>query len=145
MGTACGIYASRSWSGARARDEYSLTLKQAAIIGCAQALALIPGTSRSGVTITAGLALGLTRKAAARFSFLLSIPVILAAGGVELIELTTQPESVSWPVLIVATLVAAITAYLTVHYFLSLIERVGLAPFVIYRILLALFLVYLFW
>lgn len=131
-------------SGSRTKDEYTLTLKQAVIIGCAQAFALIPGTSRSGVTITAGLALGLTRSAAARFSFLLSIPVIVAAGSVEFLELVQQPEQVSWPILVLATLISAITAYLTVHYFLALIERVGLIPFVTYRILLSLLLFYLF-
>lgn len=132
-------------SGSRTRDEHALTLQQAAVIGCAQALALIPGTSRSGVTITAGLALGLTRNAAARFSFLLSIPVILAAGGVKLVELLQQPEPISWLILGLGTLVAAITAYLTVHFFLALVERVGLMPFVVYRVVLALFLFYLFW
>ena len=132
-------------TGARTRNEHALTLKQALFIGCAQAAALIPGTSRSGVTITAGLAMGLTRRAAARFSFLLSIPVILAAGTFELFELVHQPEPVSWSTLLLGTLVAAITAYLTVHLFLSLVERVGLLPFVVYRILLALFIVYLFW
>lgn len=131
-------------SGSRTKDEYTLTLKQAVIIGCAQAFALIPGTSRSGVTITAGLALGLTRSAAARFSFLLSIPVIVAAGSVEFLELVQQPEQVSWSILVLATLISAITAYLTVHYFLALIERVGLIPFVTYRILLSLLLLYLF-
>lgn len=131
--------------GSRTRNERSLTLKQAVFIGCAQAVALIPGTSRSGVTITAGLAMGLTRKAAARFSFLLSIPVIVAAGAVELFALVKQPEAVSWPVLLLGTLIAAITAYLTVHFFLTLVERVGLMPFVIYRILLAVVLFYLFW
>lgn len=131
-------------SGSRTKDEYTLTLKQAVIIGCAQAFALIPGTSRSGVTITAGLALGLTRSAAARFSFLLSIPVIVAAGSVEFLELVQQPEQVSWSILVLATLISAITAYLTVHYFLALIERVGLIPFVTYRILLSLLLFYLF-
>lgn len=131
-------------SGSRTKDEYTLTLKQAVIIGCAQAFALIPGPSRSGVTITAGLALGLTRSAAARFSFLLSIPVIVAAGSVEFLELVQQPEQVSWSILVLATLISAITAYLTVHYFLALIERVGLIPFVTYRILLSLLLFYLF-
>lgn len=130
--------------GPRANEEYSLTLTQAFIIGCAQAIALIPGTSRSGITITAGLALGLTRKAAARFSFLLSIPIILAAGGVKLFDLIRQPEQVSWLILGLATLLSAVTAYLCVHYFLALIERIGLAPFVIYRILLGLFLLFVF-
>lgn len=131
-------------SGSRSNQEYALTLKQALLIGCAQAIALIPGTSRSGVTITAGLALGLTRKAAARFSFLLSIPIILAAGIVKLFDLIRQPEQVSWLVLGLATFVSALAAYSCVHYFLALVERIGLTPFVIYRIVLGLFLFYIF-
>lgn len=131
-------------AGSRTNEEYSLTLTQAFLIGCAQAIALIPGTSRSGVTITAGLALGLTRKAAARFSFLLSIPIILAAGIIKLLDLIRQPEQVSWLVLALATLVSALAAYLCIHYFLALVERIGLTPFVIYRVLLGLFLFYIF-
>ncbi|MDJ0955236.1 MAG: undecaprenyl-diphosphate phosphatase [Arenicellales bacterium] len=131
-------------SGSRVNEEYALTLAQALLIGCAQAIALIPGTSRSGVTITAGLALGLTRKAAARFSFLLSIPIILAAGIVKLLDLIRQPEQAWWLVLGSATLVSAVAAYLCIHYFLALVERIGLTPFVIYRVLLGLFLFYVF-
>ena len=131
-------------AGSRTSEEFSLTLVQAFLIGCAQAVALIPGTSRSGVTITAGLALGLTRKAAARFSFLLSIPIIFAAGSVKLLDLIRQPEQVSWLALGLATLVSALAAYLCVHYFLALVERIGLTPFVIYRILLGLILFYVF-
>lgn len=130
--------------GPRARDEYALTLNQALLIGCAQAVALIPGTSRSGVTITAGLALGLTRAAAARFSFLLSIPVISAAGVIKLIELAQRPEQVSWLMIGAGSLISALTAYLCVHYFLVLIERIGVLPFVLYRIVLGLVLIYVF-
>jgi undecaprenyl-diphosphatase len=131
-------------TGARSADEYSLTTGQAFLIGCAQILALIPGVSRSGITITAGLALGLTRKASARFSFLLSIPVILSAGSISFISLLHSTEPVSWSLVGAGTVVAAVTAYLCISYFLALIERIGLTPFVVYRVMLAVFLFYKF-
>ena len=84
--------------GNRRRDEYSITFKDILVIGIAQAIALIPGTSRSGITITAGLMLGLTRPGAARFSFLLSIPVIILAGLLETVDLIRSgTASVEWP------------------------------------------------
>lgn len=131
-------------NGSRSADEFTLTIRQALLIGCAQTLALIPGVSRSGVTITAGLALGLTRKASARFSFLLSIPVILSAGGLSFLELINSSEPVSWILLGTGTAVAGVTAYLSINYFLVLIDRIGLTPFVVYRIVLAAYLFYLF-
>jgi len=103
-------------------------------IGLAQAIALVPGTSRSGITISAGLLFGLSRAAAARFSFLMSIPVIAGAGLLQGLELATSPERVPWSVLAVATLVAALSAYTCVALFLALIERVGMLPFVLYRL-----------
>ena len=131
-------------SGPRLRDEHSLNMKQAFYVGLAQALSLIPGTSRSGITITAGLMLGLTRKAASRFSFLLSMPVIILAGAVKLTELLRDPEPVSWLLIGTGTVLSGVVAYLSIHYFLSLIDRIGMAPFAIYRIALALLLLYVF-
>ncbi len=113
-----------------------LTLKQAMIIGFAQALAIIPGTSRSGITITAALMLGLTRDAASRFSFLLSIPIIVAATTLVVLDLVTSGIAVNWLVLLSGALVAGISAYLCIHYFLAVINRIGMMPFVIYRLLL---------
>jgi undecaprenyl-diphosphatase len=113
-------------------------------IGLAQALALIPGTSRSGITMTAGLALGLTRSAAARFSFLLSVPLIIMAGGYETLKLLQQPEPVAWVDLVLGTGVAAASAYLCIHLFLRLIERIGMLPFVIYRLVLGGVLLWMF-
>jgi undecaprenyl-diphosphatase len=124
------------------RDERSLTLPPVLLIGIAQALALIPGTSRSGITMTAGLMLGLTRQAAARFSFLLSIPVIVLAGGLETAELIASESAVDWTTLLIATMASAVTAYLVIRLFLSWVGRVGMAPFAIYRIVLG---GYLFW
>lgn len=136
------------WSdryGRQARAEASLRLMDVVWIGLAQALALIPGTSRSGITMTAGLALGLTRSAAARFSFLLSIPVILMAGGYETLKLVQQATPVAWEAMLIGTLVAAVSAYLCIHFFLRLIERTGMLPFVIYRVLLGVVLLFLFY
>jgi undecaprenyl-diphosphatase len=131
--------------GRQERSEDTLMLTDAIWIGLAQALALIPGTSRSGITMTAGLALGLTRSAAARFSFLLSIPVILMAGGFESLQLLQQSTPVAWSDLLLGTAVAAISAYLCIHFFMRLIERIGMLPFVAYRLLLGVFLLLLFY
>lgn len=119
--------------GKRIQPIEKLTFKQAMIIGFAQALALIPGTSRSGITMTAGLMLGLTRDAAARFSFLLSIPVILGAGLLLTLDLIDTPQAIAWDVLFTGAAVAAISAWICIHYFLAFINRIGLMPFVIYR------------
>ena len=126
------------------RDEHSLTWRDVVIVGCAQALALIPGTSRSGVTMTAALALGLTRSGAARFSFLLSIPVILLAGTLKTAELLSAPEAPPWFQILLGAVVSGVAAFACIHFFLKLIERVGMTPFVIYRIVLALLLIYLY-
>lgn len=122
----------------------ALTLPIALAIGFAQALAPIPGVSRSGITITAGLYLGLSRQAAARFSFLLSIPIIASAGALHLAELIGGAQPVDWRAIIVGTIVSGVTAYLCIAAFLKLLDRVGLMPFVYYRIALAV-LLYAVW
>ena len=129
--------------GRRQRDEHHLDWKDIIVIGMAQVLALIPGTSRSGITMTAGLMMGLTRSAAARFSFLLSIPVIIMAGGYKSIKLV-QEGSVDWNAIFIGTVLSAITAYLCIHVFLKVLERMGMLPFVIYRLVLGVVLFYLF-
>jgi len=123
--------------GRQQRDEYSLGWREAVLIGCAQALALMPGTSRSGITLTAGLALGLTRSAAARFSFLLAVPGIGMAGGYELLKLASGEASVDWAAMGVGMLVAGLTGYACIHLLLKVIERIGLLPFALYRFLIA--------
>jgi len=130
--------------GYKKRTEDTLTVTDALWIGLAQALALIPGTSRSGITMTAALALGLTRSAAARYSFLLSVPVILMAGGYESLQLLQQAEPVAWGPIVLGTVVAGVSAYLSIHFFMRLIEQVGMLPFVVYRLLLGVFLLLLF-
>lgn len=115
---------------------HALSVKQALLIGIAQAVALIPGTSRSGITMTAGLLLGLTRMDAARFSFLLSIPIIIMAGGYNGMKLLQQAEPVAWSMILVGVLVSFVAAYICIFYFLKIIARMGMLPFVIYRLVL---------
>lgn len=126
------------------RGEHSIGWRDVLIIGIAQAIALIPGTSRSGITMTAGLMLGLTRQAAARFSFLLSIPIIVSAAGHETKKLIDAANPPDWSGLLLGTLVSAVSAYLCIHYFLKLLNRIGFMPFVLYRLVLGVALVILF-
>ncbi len=116
-----------------------ITITIALIIGCAQALALIPGTSRSGITITAALFCGLSRHSAARFSFLLAIPVILLSGGYKTLQLLGLP-SVNWGDLLLGVVLSAVSAFICIHYFMKFISQIGMMPFVIYRLLLGGFL-----
>lgn len=119
-----------------ADDEYQADWKKALFIGLAQAAAIIPGTSRSGATITAALYLGFTREAAARFSFLMSIPIILLAGGYLGLELVTSGEPIHFGFLMTGILTSFVSAYLCIHFFLKMISRMGMTPFVIYRLIL---------
>jgi len=114
-----------------------LTWKQTLIVGLAQAFALIPGTSRSGVTMTAMLAMGFDRVASARFSFLMAVPAIALPGLLKGSELVSSGQAVAWDILIVGVVVSAVTAFSCMHWFMRFIQRVGMKPFVIYRILLA--------
>ncbi len=127
------------------RRNRDMTLKDVVTIGCFQALALIPGTSRSGITITAGLMLGLTRQAAARFSFYLSVPLILAAGAYKGLELYQQGDQAPWMAVMIGAAVAAVSAYTCIHWFLRILDRVGMLPFVLYRLLLGVLLLGLYW
>jgi len=123
-------------SGKRVRDEHGLGWRDILIIGVAQMAALIPGTSRSGITMTAGLAVGLTRAAAARFSFLMAIPVIGLAGGVKAVDVWLAQAPTDWAALLLGIAVAWVTAGLCIHWFLKLLDRIGFLPFVIYRLVL---------
>jgi undecaprenyl-diphosphatase len=130
--------------GGGGTDEHSLHLGKALLIGCAQALALIPGTSRSGITITAGLALGLSRQAAARFSFLMSIPIIALASMLEILKLVQAEGSVQWGMIFLGTFVSAVSAYICISVFIKLLERISMLPFAIYRVILAAVIVLVF-
>ncbi|MDA9557454.1 undecaprenyl-diphosphate phosphatase [Vibrio sp.] len=123
-------------------DEYKMDGKRALMIGVAQALAMIPGTSRSGATMTAALYLGFTRDAAARFSFLMSIPIIILAGGFLTLELVASGDPVDWGILSSGIIVSFLSAYLCIFLFLKMISRMGMTPFVIYRLLLGFGLMY---
>jgi len=131
-------------TGKRSKSEYGLLLCDVLTIGLAQALALIPGTSRSGITITAALMLGLKREAAARFSFLLSIPVIFLAGSFETMEYLGAASIQDAQPLLLGAFISAISAYACIHYFLKLLDRIGMMPFVAYRLVLGVVLVALF-
>lgn len=134
------------WADAKSlqiKTEYQTGLKGALIIGFAQVLALIPGTSRSGITLTAGLMLGLTRNAAARFSFLMSIPIIALASGYDLLKFILSDQYVDWNSLLLGAGVSFISAILCIHVFLLLLNKVGMLPFVIYRLLLGVALLYI--
>ena len=117
-------------------DLDSVNLKQALIIGLFQCLALIPGTSRSGITITAGLFLGLSATAASRFSFLLAIPTIGAIALAELIRISFIDITDNGTELSIALIISFLVAYISIDMFLKLIDRIGFTPFVIYRLLL---------
>ena len=105
-------------------------------IGLAQTLALVPGTSRSGITIAVALLVGLNRVAAARFSFLLAIPTIAGAQLLLTIDLMSEDNSVDLAPIAVGGLIAFASAYLSIHFFIRLLDRFGMMPYVIYRLLL---------
>jgi undecaprenyl-diphosphatase len=123
--------------GKRQRIIADVGIRDALLIGLAQALALVPGTSRSGVTISAALALGFQRRDAARFSFLLSAPVILLATLYEIASLLIDGSPVSWSTLAVAALISGIVAYVSIDFFMRFVTTIGLLPFAIYRLVLA--------
>ena len=105
-------------------------------IGLAQTLALVPGTSRSGITIAVALLVGLNRVAAARFSFLLAIPTIAGAQLLLTIDLMSEDNSVDLAPIAVGGLIAFASAYLSIHFFIRLLDRFGMMPYVIYRLVL---------
>ena len=114
----------------------SLSFYGALLIGCAQAVALIPGTSRSGITIATGLMLGLQRQAAARFSFLLAMPVVLGASlktGFDMLS-GTGPMTVEYAPLAIAVAVSAVAGYGVIAVFLRFLQSATMAPFVYYRL-----------
>ncbi len=123
----------------------SLTWFDIFFIGFAQTLAIIPGTSRSGVAITAGLLIGLSRYMAVKFAFLLAIPVIFLSAILAMFNLTTATESVNYQVLIIGFLVSMFVAYTVIALFMKFITTINLNYFVLYRIILAVILFYIFY
>jgi undecaprenyl-diphosphatase len=116
--------------------EYELSWRDALVIGCLQILAIVPGTSRAGITITAGLLLGMSREGAARFSFLLSIPTILGAATLGAWSGVKEGIGVPWSDVLVGFTLSGITAFICIHFFIKLIERTGMRPYVYYRLVL---------
>lgn len=122
--------------GARNRELATLTFKAALFIGMFQAVALIPGTSRSGITITAALLLGFERMSAARFSFLLSIPLIIAAGALKGVELAQTGTDAAINDVVIGALLSFAAALVCIKLFLKALDRIGMWPFVVYRLVL---------
>ena len=131
-------------AGKRRRSQDQIRWQDAVLIGLAQCLAIIPGTSRSGITMTAALLLGFDRTSASRFSFLLSIPTILMAGIYESYMLGPVALNGMWTSLAMVALLSGVSAWIAIHYFLKFIERTGMTPYVIYRLILGLVLFRIF-
>lgn len=122
--------------------ESDLTPRRATAFGFGQALALIPGVSRSGATITVGLFMGFTREVAARYSFLLAIPAVLASALLEALKIGDD-KAVSWPPTLIATGVAFVVAYVVISTLMKYIATKSFRPFVIYRLILGAVLIVL--
>ena len=126
--------------GTQRRELTDLTWRHGIGYGLFQALALIPGVSRSGGTIAGGLFMGYTRKAAARYSFLLAIPAVIASGGLQVVKIAGGEGTgeTGWGPIIIATVIAFAVGYAVIAWFMKFIETHTFTPFMIYRILLAL-------
>jgi undecaprenyl-diphosphatase len=127
------------WADARftrSREMQDMNMKSGFMIGLAQMLSLVPGTSRSGITITMGRMLGFSADSAARFSFLLSIPIIAAAGAYGVLRMLLHDADIDWLQFGLAVVLSALAGWLCIAAFLALLQRVGLVPFVLYRLAL---------
>jgi undecaprenyl-diphosphatase len=129
------LLAVAEWVGKRNRSMDQLGIGDAVAVGCAQVLALVPGSSRSGSTIMAGLFVGLTRETAARFSFLLSIPAIAASGVLELKEAMHKLPDGSYLSLAVATIVSGLVGYASIWFLLRYLRKHSTAVFIVYRLI----------
>ena len=142
LGSLLFIYA--EWVYYSSVPQNILTVRKGLQIGFFQCLALIPGVSRSGASIAGGMLLGLSRAEAARFSFLLAIPILLGSGGKKLMELISSDEVVAWLPVGVGSVVAFITGMAAIHFLLGFIRTHSLWPFIWYRLLLAAFVAYVY-
>jgi undecaprenyl-diphosphatase len=122
----------------------TLTAKQGFWVGCFQALALMPGFSRSGSALAGGMLLGMSRVESARFAFLLAIPITLGVGSKMLIELILAEGTVSWTAILIGSLVSFVTALFVIRFFLGFIRRYSLWPFIWYKIVLSLLVAYVY-
>lgn len=125
------------WRYVTTKRSPTLTLRKGFLIGCFQALALLPGMSRSGATIVGGMFLGLTRSEAARVAFLLAIPVIGGAGAKKLLELLLLDTAVAWDAIAVGAAIAFISGLAAIHFMISFVKKYSLWPFIWYRLILA--------
>ena len=121
-----------------------MNIKNGLKIGLFQVLALVPGVSRSGATIAGGMLLGLSRAEAARFAFLLSIPIITGAGLKKLLDLITSDETITWLPLLLGSTVSFFVSLLAIHFLLTFVKNHSLWPFIWYRIILASFVLFVF-
>ena len=126
------------YADSRPQQQKNMTFPAALLIGLAQCIALIPGTSRSGITITAALMVGLGRTQSARFSFLLAIPTIFGAQLLMMLDLSLAELLNDALVMSSAATLAGLSAYVCIHFFIALVERTGMRPYVYYRIILGL-------
>ncbi len=140
IGWAILLYAAEKYAQKKAKtvDSYHVSTGQMTAMALIQAAALIPGTSRSGSTMTAGMFAGLTKKAAAEISFLMSIPVIGVSGGLKFIEIFTKEQAVEVQLfpLFIGFIAAAISGLFAIWFLMRIIEKWSFTPFVIYRILI---------
>ena len=148
IGSASIVFGVLLWwadrQGKQTQKITQLTTGGAVLIGLAQAAALIPGASRSGVTMTAGLWLGLTRVEATRFSFLLAIPTIFAASFYASYCAFQQAAIIQWGLALGVVICSAAVAFLCIHWFIKFVSTVGMLPFVVYRILLGIVLLVIY-
>ena len=124
------------WANSQRGERDLLSWRDALLIGLAQALAIVPGVSRSGITISAALLLSLSRPAAARVAFLLAIPAISGAALMAWIDLPAEARSAQLADLALGAVIAGLSAYACIRLFIALIERIGLMPYVYYRLAL---------
>jgi undecaprenyl-diphosphatase len=121
--------------GARVKDEHEITVRDGILFGLAQSLALIPGVSRSGATISAGLGMGYTRGAAARYAFLLAVPAVLSSGLYEATKIADEAD-VAWGPTIVATVIAFFVGFAVIAWLMRWLTTKSYLPFVLYRLAL---------
>lgn len=142
LGSILFMYAEFTYQNKPRTNE--MNIKNGIKIGLFQVLALVPGMSRSGATISGGMILGLSRIEAARFAFLLSIPIISGAGLKKLLELIISNESIQWIPLIAGSVVSFFVSLLAIHFLLQFVRTHSLWPFIWYRIILASFVLFVF-
>ena len=129
--------------GTRSKDASQLTIWQALFIGSMQAFAILPGASRSGMAITGALLVGMNLTSSAKFAFLLAIPTILGSVVFLIVELLQSAQVYDYLVLFLGFTISGLAAFFTMRFFLQLVEKIGMVPFVAYRLALGVFLLLL--